>query len=165
MKNWSEIILASTDNGQHLSWRRRSDQRMRIMGLDYGDRNIGVAISDAFQWTAQGIGVVNKRRDERELDDIEGLVREHEVSEVVVGLPKNMNGTIGPRGEICIAFAQQLREKLNLPVHLWDERLTTVSAERTLLEADISRKKRKQVVDKMAATLILQNYLDSKTKR
>ena len=76
-----------------------------------------------------------------------------------------MNGTIGPRGEICIAFAQQLEQKLNVPVHLWDERLTTVAAERTLLEADVSRKKRKLVVDKMAATLILQNYLDSKTKR
>ncbi|EXX87102.1 Holliday junction resolvase [Paenibacillus darwinianus] len=138
---------------------------MRLMGLDYGDRRIGVAVSDPFGWTAQGVGVVETRRDGGELDIIAALVREHEVGEVVVGLPKNMNGTIGPRGEICIAFAQNLREKLNLPVHLWDERLTTVSAERTLLEADISRKKRKQVVDKMAATLILQNYLDSKTKR
>ncbi|RXZ84483.1 Holliday junction resolvase RuvX [Paenibacillaceae bacterium] len=138
---------------------------MRIMGLDYGDRRIGVAVSDAFQWTAQGTGVVEKRRNGSEIEEINALVREHEVSEIVVGLPKNMNGTIGPRGEICIAFAQELREKLNLPVHLWDERLTTVSAERTLIEADISRKKRKLVVDKMAATLILQNYLDSKTKR
>ena len=138
---------------------------MRLMGLDYGDRRIGVALSDPFGWTAQGVGVVEKRRDGGELDAIAGLAREHEVGEIVVGLPRNMNGTIGPRGEICIAFAQNLREKLNLPVHLWDERLTTVSAERTLLEADISRKKRKQVVDKMAATLILQNYLDSKTKR
>lgn len=87
------------------------------------------------------------------------------MEEIVVGLPKNMNGSIGPRGEICIAFADQLRDMLNLPVHLWDERLTTVSAERTLLEADVSRKKRRQVVDKMAASLILQNYLDSKSKR
>ncbi|GGG19804.1 Holliday junction resolvase RuvX [Paenibacillus abyssi] len=138
---------------------------MRLMGLDYGDRRIGVAVSDALQWTAQGVGVVETRRDGRELDEIADLVRQHEVTEIVVGLPKNMNGTIGPRGEICIAFAQNLREKLNLPVHLWDERLTTVSAERTLLEADISRKKRKLVVDKMAAALILQNFLDSKTKR
>jgi putative holliday junction resolvase len=138
---------------------------MRIMGLDYGDRRIGVAVSDAFLWTAQGTGVVEKRRDGSELDKIAELVRAHEVSEIVVGLPKNMNGTIGPRGEICIAFADTLRQILNLPVHLWDERLTTVSAERTLLEADISRKKRKLVVDKMAATLILQNYLDSKSKR
>jgi putative Holliday junction resolvase len=135
------------------------------MGLDYGDRNIGVAVSDAFGWTAQGKETVERRRDGGELDRIAELVKEYEVSEVVVGLPKNMNGSIGPRGEISIAFAEQLRQKLGLPVHLWDERLTTVSAERTLLEADVSRKKRKQVIDKMAATLILQNYLDSKTKR
>ncbi|MNZ81899.1 putative Holliday junction resolvase [compost metagenome] len=138
---------------------------MRIMGLDYGDRNIGVAVSDAFRWTAQGVEVVVRRRDGSEIDRIAELVNEHEVSEIVVGLPKNMNGSIGPRGEISIAFAEELRQKLNLPVHLWDERLTTVAAERTLLEADVSRKKRKLVVDKMAATLILQNYLDSKAMR
>ncbi|MFD0588236.1 Holliday junction resolvase RuvX [Paenibacillus sp. GCM10027627] len=138
---------------------------MRVMGLDYGDRNIGVAVSDAFQWTAQGLTVVKKRRDGGEMDRIAELVKEHEVSQVVVGLPKNMNGSIGPRGEICIAFAEHLGQKLELPVHLWDERLTTVAAERTLLEADVSREKRKLVIDKMAATLILQNYLDSKTKR
>ncbi|GGG83899.1 putative pre-16S rRNA nuclease [Paenibacillus radicis (ex Gao et al. 2016)] len=133
--------------------------------MDYGDRNIGVAISDAFGWTAQGKEVVHKRRDGGEVERIAELVKEYEVTEIVVGLPKNMNNTIGPRGEISIAFAEQLQTRLNLPVHLWDERLTTVSAERTLIEADVSRKKRKLVVDKMAATLILQNYLDSKTKR
>ncbi|MCM3630162.1 Holliday junction resolvase RuvX [Paenibacillus glycanilyticus] len=138
---------------------------MRTMGLDYGDRNIGVAVSDAFGWTAQGIETVQKRRDGSELARLAELVKEHEVTEIVVGLPKNMNNTIGPRGEISMAFAEQLQQTLNLPVHLWDERLTTVSAERTLLEADVSRKKRKLVIDKMAATLILQNYLDSKTKR
>ncbi|MBB3127148.1 putative Holliday junction resolvase [Paenibacillus rhizosphaerae] len=138
---------------------------MRIMGLDYGDRKIGVAVSDMFGWTAQGLEVVERRRDGAEMQRIADLVREQEVEEIVVGLPKNMNGSIGPRGEICIEFADQLRDMLNLPVHLWDERLTTVSAERTLLEADVSRKKRRQVVDKMAASLILQNYLDSKSKR
>lgn len=135
------------------------------MGLDYGDRNIGVAVSDALRWTAQGVAVVERRRDGGELDRLAEMVREHEVSEIVVGLPKNMNGTIGPRGELTMAFAEQLGQQLDLPVHLWDERLTTVAAERTLLEADVSRKKRKRVVDKMAATLILQNYLDSITKR
>ncbi|SEM17550.1 putative holliday junction resolvase [Paenibacillus sp. cl141a] len=134
----------------------------KIMGLDYGDRRIGVAISDAFGWTAQGVEVIERRRDEGELDRIAALVKDNEVGEIVVGLPKNMNGTIGPRGEICMEFANTLRESLSLPVHLWDERLSTVSAERTLLEADVSRKKRKQVVDKMAASFILQNYLDSK---
>ncbi|MHA6485081.1 Holliday junction resolvase RuvX [Paenibacillus sp. strain BS8-2] len=138
---------------------------MRVMGLDYGDRNIGVAVSDAFRWTAQGLTVVERRRDGGEVDVLAGLVSEHEVSEIVVGLPKNMNGSIGPRGDISIAFAEQIGQKLGIPVHLWDERLTTVAAERTLLEADVSRRKRKQVIDKMAATLILQNFLDSKTKR
>lgn len=91
----------------------------RIMGLDYGDRRIGVAISDVFGWTAQGLEVIERRRDGGELDRIAELVKEHEVGEVVVGLPKNMNGTIGPRGEICMEFASTLRESLSLPVHLW----------------------------------------------
>jgi RNAse H-fold protein YqgF len=138
---------------------------LRIMALDLGDRRIGVAVSDALGWTAQGVGVVERHRDGRELAEIERLVREREVSEIVVGLPRNMDGSIGPRGEICIAFAEMLRGRLQLPVHLWDERLTTAAAERTLLEADVSRKKRRQVVDKLAATLILQHYLDSKAGR
>jgi len=138
---------------------------LRIMALDLGDRRIGVAVSDALGWTAQGIGVVERHRDGREILEIERLVREREVSEIVVGLPRNMDGSIGSRGEICIAFAEMLRGRLQLPVHLWDERLTTVAAERTLLEADVSRRKRRQVVDKLAATLILQHYLDSKAGR
>lgn len=138
---------------------------MKIMGLDYGDRRIGVAVSDAFGWTAQGVEVIERRREGEEFDRLTELVKQHEVEEIVVGLPKNMNGTIGPRGEICMVFAEDLRNRLNLPVHLWDERLTTVSAHRTLLEADLSRKKRKGVVDKMAASLILQNYLDSKSEK
>ncbi len=136
---------------------------MRIMGLDYGDRRIGVALSDAMGWTAQPLGMI-ERDAGGELERIAELVREHEVSEIVVGLPKNMNGTIGERGEISIAFAETLRQRLSIPVHLWDERLTTAAATKTLLEADISRRKRKQVVDKMAAALLLQNYLDSRRK-
>ena len=138
---------------------------MKILGLDYGDRRIGVAISDAFGWTAQGLEVIERRREGDEFGRIDELVRENEVSEIVVGLPKNMNGTVGPRGELCMEFAQKLRETLDLPVHLWDEGLSTGSAERTLVEADVSRKKRKKVVDKMAASLILQNYLDAKSTR
>ncbi|MBC8080180.1 MAG: Holliday junction resolvase RuvX [Gorillibacterium sp.] len=138
---------------------------MRIMGLDYGDRTIGVAVSDEFGWTGQGVEVIRRKSAEADLDRLNQLVAQFQVEEVVVGLPKNMNNTIGPRGEISIEFAQLLREKLKLPVHLWDERLTTVSATRTLIEADVSRKKRKMVIDKMAAQIILQNYLDSKTKR
>jgi len=137
---------------------------MRVMGLDYGDRRIGVAVSDEMGWTAQGLEVVERRSPDYDIERLVGIVKAYGITEIVLGLPKNMNGTIGPRGDICIAFAETLREKLQLPVHLWDERLTTVSAQRTLLEADVSRKKRKQVIDKMAAALILQGYMDSKSK-
>ncbi|MBP1904840.1 putative Holliday junction resolvase [Paenibacillus turicensis] len=138
---------------------------MKILGLDYGDRRIGVSISDDLGWTAQGLEVIERRKEGQDLLRIAELVKQYEVEEIVVGLPKNMNGTIGPRGELCQAFASELSEKLQLPIHLWDERLSTVAAERTLLEADVSRKKRKGVVDKLAAALILQNYLDSKSKK
>jgi len=137
---------------------------MRILGLDYGDRRIGVALSDAFGWTAQGLETIERKREGDDFRRIEQLVREHDVEAIVVGLPKNMNGTIGPRGDICTAFAEQLRQTLSLPVHLWDERLTTVAATRALLEADVSRRKRKMAVDKMAAALLLQNYLDARGK-
>jgi putative Holliday junction resolvase len=138
---------------------------MRIMGLDYGDKTIGVAVSDQFGWTAQGIEVIHRKTEALDLARLQAIMSEYEASEIVVGLPKNMNATIGTRGEICIAFAQMLRDHLQVPVHLWDERLTTVSATRTLLEADVSRKKRKLVIDKLAAVFILQNYLDSIMKR
>ncbi|WP_019533548.1 Holliday junction resolvase RuvX [Paenibacillus ginsengihumi] len=138
---------------------------MRLMGLDYGDKTIGVAISDELGWTAQGLEVIRRSSAEKDLERLSEIVRDYGVTEIVVGLPKNMNGTIGPRGEICQAFAETLHEILHLPVRLWDERLTTVSANRTLLEADVSRKKRKQVIDKMAAALILQGYMDSQSKR
>lgn len=138
---------------------------MKILGLDYGDRRIGVSISDDLGWTAQGLEVIERRKEGQDIQRIAELVKQFEVEEIVVGLPKNMNGTIGPRGELCISFASELEEKLQLPIHLWDERLSTVAAERTLLEADVSRKKRKGVVDKLAAALILQNYMDSKSKR
>lgn len=138
---------------------------MRLLGLDYGDKTIGVALSDELGWTAQGLEVIRRSTEEKDLARLQELIQQYGVTEIVVGLPKNMNNTIGPRGEICMAFAQKLHEILQLPVHLWDERLTTVSAQRTLLEADVSRKKRKQVIDKMAAGLILQGYMDSKSKR
>lgn len=138
---------------------------MRIMGLDYGDKKIGVAVSDELRWTAQGVTVIERRQPSSDMERIAEYVRSYDVSEIVVGLPKNMNGTIGPRGEQCIAFAKKLSLALSVPVHLWDERLSTVSAERTLLEADVSRKKRRRVVDQLAASFILQNYLDSNMKR
>lgn len=138
---------------------------IRIMGLDYGDKTIGVAVSDEFGWTAQGVETIRRKKPEDDLTRLGEIIQQYDVTEIVVGLPKNMNGTIGSRGEICMAFARTLEETLQLPVHLWDERLTTVSAQRTLIEADVSRKKRKLVIDKMAAVLILQGFLDYKSKR
>lgn len=137
---------------------------MRIMGLDYGERRIGVAMSDLFGWTAQGLEVIDQKAVADPMARIAELIKQYEVETIVVGLPKNMNGTVGPSGENCIAFAEMLKQTLSLPVKLWDERLTTVSAERTLLEADVSRRKRKQVIDKMAAAILLQSYLDSISK-
>lgn len=136
---------------------------MRIMGLDVGSKTVGVSLSDAFGWTAQGLKTIQINEDKGEygFEEIGTLIAENEVSKVVVGLPKNMNGTIGPRGEASQFFADELNKRFGVPVVLWDERLTTVAAERVLLEADVSRKKRKKVIDKMAASMILQGYLDS----
>jgi len=137
---------------------------MRIMGLDVGSKTVGVAISDALGWTAQGIETVkiNEEAGDFGIERIKELVKEYAVTEFVVGFPKNMNNTVGPRGEASDNYKKLLEETFNLPVKLWDERLTTMAAERMLIEADVSRKKRKKVIDKMAAVMILQGYLDSK---
>jgi putative Holliday junction resolvase len=138
---------------------------MRIMGLDVGSKTVGIAISDAFGWTAQGIETIkiDESNNQFGIDRIEELVKIHEVSTFVVGYPKNMNNSIGPRAEASERFAELLRTTFNKSVVLWDERLTTAAAERMLIQADVSRKKRKQVIDKMAAVMILQGYLDSKS--
>ncbi len=137
---------------------------MRILGLDVGTKTVGVAISDEMGWTAQGLETIkiNEERGHFGFDRISELVKQYNVDKIVVGLPKNMNGTIGPRGEACQQFAANLRELLQLDVVMWDERLSTMAAERLLISADVSRKKRKQVIDKMAAVVILQGFLDSK---
>jgi putative holliday junction resolvase len=136
---------------------------MRALGLDVGTKTIGVAVSDALGWTAQGIETVkiNEERQIFGLDRLKEIIDSYEIDKVIVGLPKNMNGSIGERGEACQRFAKLIEEEFNLPVILWDERLSTMAAERFLISADVSRKKRKQVIDKMAAVVILQNYLDS----
>lgn len=135
---------------------------MRVLGLDVGDKTIGVALSDEFGWTAQGLEVIRRTKIDEDLTRLMVIIKENNVEQIVVGLPKNMNGTIGPRAELIKEFAEILKQKSSLPIIFWDERLTTVAAERTLIEADVSRKKRKQVIDKMAAMLILQGYLDMK---
>ncbi|WP_462412308.1 Holliday junction resolvase RuvX [Neobacillus sp. Marseille-QA0830] len=136
---------------------------MRILGLDVGSKTVGVALSDELGWTAQGLLTlkINEEKQEFGFDEIGQLIEEYQVSKVVVGLPKNMNGTIGPRGESSQNYAQEIERRFSVPAVLWDERLTTMAAERVLLEADVSRKKRKKVIDKMAAVMILQGYLDS----
>ncbi|WP_392453950.1 Holliday junction resolvase RuvX [Chryseomicrobium aureum] len=139
---------------------------MRKMGLDVGTRTVGVAISDALGWTAQGIETIKIHEENEEfgIERLTELIREYTVTEVVIGYPKNMNNTIGPRAEASERFAELIKETFNLPVVLWDERLTTMAADRMLIDADVSRKKRKQVIDKMAAVMILQGYLDSKNR-
>ncbi|WP_282138793.1 Holliday junction resolvase RuvX [Rossellomorea aquimaris] len=136
---------------------------MRVMGLDVGSKTVGVAISDELGWTAQGIETI--KIDENQgvfrIDRLKELAEEYQVDTVVVGLPKNMNNSIGPRGEASKAYGELIQQELSLPVKYWDERLSTMAAERVLLEADVSRKKRKKVIDKMAAMMILQGYLDS----
>lgn len=136
---------------------------MRTMGLDVGSVTVGVAISDALGWTAQGIETItiNEQAKQFGYDRVKELAEQNEVTKIVVGLPKNMNNTIGERAEASQKYAEVLESRTGIPVVLWDERLTTAAAERTLLEADVSRKKRKKVIDKLAAIMILQSYLDA----
>lgn len=136
---------------------------MRVMGLDVGSKTVGVAISDPLGFTAQGVEIIKINEEDKEFgfDRLGELVKEYQVDKFVVGLPKNMNNTEGPRVEASKAYGDKIKEIFNLPVDYQDERLTTVQAERMLVEqADVSRGKRKKVIDKLAAQLILQNYLD-----
>ena len=136
---------------------------MRIMGLDFGSKTVGVAISDALLITAQGIEIIRRKEENKlrqTLARIEGLIVEYEVEEMVLGWPKNMNATEGVRVELTMEFKEKLERRTGLPVHLWDERLTTVAADKAMMEAGVRREKRKDYVDMIAATLILQGYLD-----
>ena len=137
---------------------------MKIMGLDVGSKTIGVAVSDDMGWTAQGVSTIIRKDLERDLEELKELATQYEVSEIIVGLPKNMDGTLGDQAEKVLTLAKKINASLALPVTLWDERFSTKAANRALLEADLSRKKRKKVIDKMAAVFILQGYLDSRTR-
>ncbi len=137
---------------------------MRIMGLDYGTKTVGVAISDALCLTAQGIETITRKEENklrRTCARIEELIREYEVERIVLGLPKHMNNDIGERAEKSLEFKEMLERRTGLEVVMWDERLTTVSAERTLMESGVRREDRKKYIDKIAAVFILQGYLDS----
>ena len=130
------------------------------MALDVGSRTIGIACSDALLMTAQGIETIRRTSLENDFKRLSELISEYEVHELVVGMPKNMNGTKGERAEKTEEFVEKMKEVIDLPITFWDERLSTVMAERQLIAADVSRKKRKDVIDQMAAVVILQGYLD-----
>lgn len=137
---------------------------MRILGLDIGTKTVGVAISDPLGWTAQGITTVRRKNYTKDMEEIKKICDEYGVETIVAGMPKNMNGTIGPSGEMVKEFCERLKEVVNINIEFWDERLTTVAAHRAMLEADLSRSKRNKIVDKVAATYILQGYLDRISK-
>ncbi|PTM59630.1 Holliday junction resolvase RuvX [Desmospora activa] len=136
----------------------------RVIGLDIGGKRIGVAVSDPMGWTAQGVEMIQRTDDSRWLERLQQLIEEYEARTIVVGFPRNMDGTIGERGRACQSLAAELEERFSLPVQLWDERLSTAAVERTLIDADMSRRKRKKVVDQMAASWILQGYLDAQRR-
>ena len=139
---------------------------MRIMGLDFGSKTVGVAVSDALLLTAQGLEIIRRKEENklrRTLARIEELIVEYKVEEIVLGLPKHMNGTEGVRVELTEEFKDKLERRTGLPVVLWDERLTTVAADRTMMEAGVRRENRKDYVDMIAAVFILQGYLDRRS--
>ena len=137
---------------------------MRILGLDYGSKTVGVAVSDPLGLTAQGVETVWRKQENklrRTLARIEEIISEYQITEIVLGYPKNMNNTVGERAEKSLEFKEMLERRTGLEVIMWDERLTTVEANRTLMEASVRRENRKQYLDQLAAVFILQGYLDS----
>jgi putative Holliday junction resolvase len=137
---------------------------MRILGLDFGTKRIGVALSDELFITAQGADTIYRQEIGRDLEAINKIISSNDVTEVVIGLPLNMDGSYSQKTKEVIQFADSLSKAITVPIKTWDERLTTVQAERVLLEADVSRAKRRKVTDKLAAQMILQSYLDSRKK-
>ena len=136
---------------------------MRILGLDYGSKTVGVAVSDPLGFTAQGVEIIRRKSENKmrqTLARLEELIAQYQVEEIVLGLPKNMNNTLGDRAEKSLELKETLERRTGLPVVMWDERLTTAEAERTLMETGVRRENRKQFLDQMAAVLILQGYLD-----
>ena len=137
---------------------------MRILGLDYGSKTVGVAVSDELLFTAQGLEIVRRQSPNKlrqSLARIEEIIKEYNVERIVLGYPKNMNNTVGERAEKALEFGEMLKRRTGLEVVMWDERLTTVEADRTLMEAGVRRENRKQYLDGLAAVFILQGYLDS----
>jgi putative Holliday junction resolvase len=137
----------------------------RILGLDVGSKRIGVAVSDPLGMTAQGLDTLRRKNKRLDFEQLELLIRKYSVCEIVVGLPLRMSGAEGTQSEKMRAFAEDLRKKFNLPVHLWDERLTSVEANRVLRESEMSIQRRGEVVDRMAAVLILQSWMEARSSR
>ena len=133
---------------------------MRILGIDFGTKTIGVAVSDEMGLIGQGIGTIKRKDLQRDMRELQKKIGEYEIEKIVVGLPKNMDGSLGKSAHQVLDFIDNLKKRFKIPVESWDERLSTVEAERVLLDADISRRKRRKVVDKIAASIILQGYLD-----
>ena len=136
---------------------------MRILGLDYGSKTVGVAVSDPLGFTAQGVEIIRRKSENKmrqTLARIEELIAQYQVEEIVLGLPKNINNTLGDRAEKSLELKETLERRTGLPVVMWDERLTTVSANRVLMETGVRRENRKEHVDEIAAVFILQGYLD-----
>lgn len=132
----------------------------RILGIDWGEKRIGLALSDPLGIIATGLETVEKKQDFDLISYLKKLIFEQEIAKIILGFPKNMDGSVGPKGEEVLAFKGSLEKEIDIPVILWDERLTTVSAQRSLREAEVKMKKGKKFLDKIAAVLILQNYLD-----
>lgn len=134
---------------------------MRLMGLDIGTHKIGIAISDELGITSQGLKSLDIKSKEATFKELFEIIENFKIGKVIIGLPKNMNGSLGNQAEKVLKWIEEFKSRINLPVETWDERLSTVEASKILLKADISRRKRKKVIDKLAATLILQGYIDS----
>ena len=132
----------------------------RIMGLDVGDKTIGVAVSDLMGLTAQGVKTIKRVGKKKDIEALKEIIKERQVNKIVSGLPKNMNGTLGPQGEKVIKFCELLEEETGIKIEYWDERLSTVAAERTLIQGNVRRETRNGVIDMVAAVIILQGYLD-----
>lgn len=138
---------------------------MKCMGLDVGSKTVGVAVSDDFGWTAQPVTTIRRKGIDSDFKEIADLIDEYNITEIVIGLPKSLDGSLGKSAQKVMAFADHLKNNLNVPISFWDERMSTKVVTRTLIEADVSRKKRKQVIDKLAASYILQGYLDFKVNQ
>jgi len=134
---------------------------MKILGIDYGEKRIGLALSDPSNMVARSLKVLKRNGTRRWLGEMKEIIEQNKIEKIVIGLPRNMNGSMGEKGKEVLAFVKVLEKVVNVPIVTWDERLTTVSAEKVLLQAELSRKKRRDILDKLSACIILQNYLDS----